>query len=489
MSYITAEAIIKADCRWKCLMTGRGAGKNLPERTENTGKDMPDKTKDGEKFMKLGYIWKRVLLAGLLGSAILCTGCTRSAINYQVAESIGTLGQYENNEPVETPKMKIEREQKESAEAKETKLQGQLDEAAALAEGYWYDEAVAKLQEITGDDAKDERVAAAITRYQEAKNSLVAYEGDIAHLCFPGLIEDTMRAFDGDDRSYGYSSSMVTVKEFEEILQSLYDNGYMLVDIHDVARAETDKRGVTTMELQELRLPSDKKPVIISQDNLNYSGVKNGDGIATRLVLNEDGEVKALYTDDKGHELKGDYDLIPILDAFVEEHPDFSLRGAKGIVSVSGSEGVFGYQVTDTTVTKYEENRGTVSQIAERLRKTGWSIACAGYSHGYMNEMSVESLQNDINKWMDEVGVLVGDADILFYPYGAEVQYPSDQLEYLIDAGLVYLCGLWGDTDYKELGEDYMRQTRRFIDGYTLEKAPEYFTSFFSVPAVLDEDR
>lgn len=439
--------------------------------------------------MRLRYIWKSVFLAGVLSGTVLSTGCTRSALNYQVAESIGTLGQYENNEPVETPKMKIEREQRESAEAREAGLQGKLDEAAALAKGYWYEEAVAKLQEITGDDAKDERIAAAITQYQGAKNSLVAYEGDIAHLCFPGLIEDTMRAFDGDDRSYGYSSSMVTVKEFKGILQSLYDNGYVLVDIHDVAREETDKRGVTTMELQELLLPSGKKPVILSQDNLSYAGVKNGDGIATRLALNEDGDVKALYTDDKGHELKGDYDLIPILDAFVEAHPDFSLRGAKGIVSVSGVDGVFGYQVTDTTVTSYEENRKAVTQIAGRLRETGWRIASAGYSHGYMNEMSVESLQNDIDKWLDEVGTLVGDADILFYPYGAEVQYPSDQLNYLTDAGFVYLCGLWGDTDYKDLEEDYMRQTRRFVDGYTLEKAPEYFTRFFSVPDIWDEDR
>lgn len=439
--------------------------------------------------MQLKYIWKSAVLAGVLGSVLLSTGCSRSTINYQLAESIGTVGMYENNEPVETPKMEQARLQRESEEAKEAELQSYLDEAAKLAKGYRYEEAVAVLQSVSGELAKDERIGTAITQYQEAEGDLVVYDGDIAHLCFPGLVEDTMRAFDGDELSYNYSSYMVTTDEFKGILQSLYDKGYILVDIHDVAKEETDDRGVTTVEKQELKLPSGKKPVIISQDNLNYASVKNGDGIATKLVLDDEGKVKALYTDDGGHDLKGDYDLIPILDSFVEEHPDFSLKGAKGIVSVSGSEGVFGYQVADTSVTSYEENRTIVTEIAATLKANGWSIACAGYSHSYMNEMSVETLEAELEQWMEEVGLLVGSPDILFYPYGGEVEYPSDQLDYLLDTGLVYLCGLWGDADYMELGDGYMRQTRRFIDGSVLEKAPDYFTNFFNVAQILDTDR
>ena len=432
---------------------------------------------------------RAAMLALLAAAAIFGTGCSRSTLNYQIAESIGTLGQYENNEPVETPQMQVEREQRESQEAQESQLQAKLDDAASLAEGYWYEEAIALLSELTGEEAEDERVTAAIAEYQSASESMTAYEGDIAHLCFPGLVEDTMRAFDGDDMSYTYSSSMVTTQEFEGILQSLYDNGYILIDIHDIAAMTTDDRGVTMLERKELLLPPGKKPVIISQDNLNYSGVVNGDGIATSLTLDDEGNVKALYTDEEGHDLKGDYDLIPILDTFVEEHPDFSLNGAKGIVSVSGSEGVFGYRVADTAVANYEENRTTVAQIAQRLTETGWNIACAGYSHSYMNTMSLEELQSDIGSWMEEVGTLVGDTDILFYPYGGEVAYPSDQLDYLIDSGFVYLCGLWTEADYMDIQENYMRQTRRFVDGSTLEQVPDYFTSFFSVASILDSDR
>ena len=439
--------------------------------------------------MQLKRMKRIVLLAGLLGNTWFVAGCSRSTLNYQIAESICTVGKYENNEPVETPKMAEERKQREEAQERESELQAQLDDAERLAQGYWYEEAIAMLSSITGEDASDPRIAQAIEQYQQAQDDLTAYEGDVAHLCFPGLIEDTMRAFDGDDMSYNYSSSMVTTKEFKGILESLYENGYILVDIHNIAHDETDDRSVTTMERQKLMLPPGKKPIIISQDNLNYAGIKNGDGIATQLVLDDAGEVKALYTDGDGHDLKGDYDLIPILDSFVEEHPDFSMRGAKGIVSVSGSEGVFGYQVTDTTVTSYEQNRNTVTQLANALKRSGWYIACAGYSHSYMSDMSLDGLQSDIGKWLSEVGNLIGQTDILFYPYGAEVGYPSDKLTYLLDNGFQYLCGLWGDTDYMELGEGYMRQTRRFVDGYTLENAPSYFTGFFNVSQILDEDR
>ena len=49
-------------------------------------------------------------------------GCTRSQINYQIAEAIGTDGKYENNEPVETPKMAEQRKLLEESESEEATL-------------------------------------------------------------------------------------------------------------------------------------------------------------------------------------------------------------------------------------------------------------------------------------------------------------------------------------------------------------------------------
>ena len=425
----------------------------------------------------------------LLAALIFGTGCSRSTLNYQIAESIGTVGVYEGGEPVESPQMKAEREQREIAESEENVFRSELDEAAAYAASYFYEDAIEVLESIERTENNSGRIDEAVREYTSAMNSLTEYTGEIAHLCFPTLIEDTMRAFDGDERSSIYDSQMVTTKEFKGILEELYKNGYVLIRLSDIAKIFTDERGVSIMERESLMLPPDRKPIIISQDNLSYADVTNGDGIATKLVLDENGDVKALYTDSEGHDLKGDYDLIPILDSFIAEHPDFSYRGARGIVSVSGEEGVFGYMVAQGALMTESQNPETVSRIADALRAGGWEIACAGYSHAYMNDMSLDQLMDDVSQWKEQVGTLVGDASILFYPYGGEVEYPGDKLEYLLENGLIYLCGLWADQNFLELGENYMRQTRRFVDGYTLENAPDYFSAYFNVSTIIDRDR
>lgn len=452
------------------------------------------------------------VLSSVLAGMLVLSGCTRSQINYQIAEAIGTDGKYENNEPVETPRMAERRKLLEESESEEASLLEVLERAEKLAQGYNFEEAVSVLNTIPLTMARDERVSEARERYEKGDSNLVNWsDGDIPHLCFPTLIYDTVMAFDGDDKAADYNTTMVTCAEFSAILQSLYEAGYVLIDIHSIAAMVTDERGTSSMEEQKLKLPEGKRPIVLSQDNLNYSTVKNGDGIATRLVLDEDGQVKAQYTDNEGHEVVGDYDFIPILDSFIDEHPDFSFRGAKGIVSVSGSEGVFGYRISSqggdasaqgdaagdpsrqtdgaAPTSSLQTQDDTVKAIADALRQDGWSIACAGWSHNYMNDMSMETFTSEINDWLLYAGSLTGPADILFYPYGAEVEYPGEKLDYLLDHGFNYLCGLWGDTDFRELGDRYMRMTRRFVDGYTLINAPVYFTKFFDASAIRDSDR
>ena len=55
----------------------------------------------------------------------------------------------------------------------------------------------------------------------------------------------------------------------------------------------------------------------------------DGDGYASRLVLDENGDVKTEYIEDDGSVSVGDYDMVPLLDAFIKEHPDFSFHGRK----------------------------------------------------------------------------------------------------------------------------------------------------------------
>ena len=61
----------------------------------------------------------------------------------------------------------------------------------------------------------------------------VAYNGVVEHLFFHPVIAYPEQAFDGDHMSDGYDDWMVTVGEYNKILQSVYEKGFVLVDISD----------------------------------------------------------------------------------------------------------------------------------------------------------------------------------------------------------------------------------------------------------------
>ncbi|MFR8547539.1 MAG: polysaccharide deacetylase family protein [Lachnospiraceae bacterium] len=430
---------------------------------------------------------KKILLMFSLAAVLLGSGCSRKVLNYQVAECIGTLNKYENNEPVETPKMKAEREQRESEEAVEKGKEKVLKQAQKQAQEYHYEEAIATLQ--SSEELKeDERALEAIAEYQRAQESMYEYEGAIGHLCFTNLVVDTKLAFDGDEYAPVYQQNMITLEEFTNILNTLYESGYILIDIHSLAQEDEAGQRVT-MSAKLPKIPEGKKPLILSIENLDYSAVRNGDGVATRLELDENGEVAARYTDDGGHDLIGAYDVVPVLEQFIDEHPDFSFQNARGIISVSGSNGVFGYQVEEGKAADYEANQDTVKQIAEKLRADGWTFASQGYSYQYLGDMSYETLQEDITKWETVVGSLLGECDTLLYPYGSEVDYTTEKAQLLINEGFRYLVGIWSDGDHLEVNEEYLRQTRRTVTGYVFENYPGNYSTYFSTANILDPAR
>lgn len=427
------------------------------------------------------------LLAGIFAAGL--SGCSRSVLNYQVAECIGTVGEYENNEPVETPKMKAEREQKESEEALEKERTDALEAAEAMALSYDFQGAI---DYLNASDAlkEDERAAEAVKKYQKSLDSMYEYDGDIGHFCFTNLVVDTERAFDGDEYSPVYKQNMITLEEFTNILNTFYENGYVLIDIHSLAEeTAADSRGNITMTAKLPTLPNGKKPLIFSVENLDYSSVRNGDGVATRLELDDQGNVMAAYTDGEGHDLVGAYDVVPVLEQFIQEHPDFSYRGARGIIGVSGINGVFGYKIQEEDTSDFAGNQETVRAIADKLRSDGWTFASQGYSYQYMGDMSYETLKEDVTKWQSIVGELLGACDTLLYPYGSEVDYTSEKASMLINQGFRYLVGMWSDGDHLEVNSAYLRQTRRTVTGYVFENYPGNFSTYFSTASIIDPAR
>lgn len=418
----------------------------------------------------------------LMMTLFVMTGCSRATMNAQIAESIGTLGQYENNEPVETPKMKARREIQEQKEAAEEDVTGHLNTAARLAASYDYTAALEEIAKISEEHAEDDRVISAKIEYQRLLGQMVEYGGDVAHFSVKTLVADPSRAFDGDDMSSYYNNWTLTVDEFKAILQSLYDRGYVLMDVHEKVVDIQNEDGTTSFAVNTPSVPEGKTPMVLSFTEANYYDYQQGDGFAGRLVLDENGNVMNEYTDASGQTLIGAYDVIPIVDEFVEEHPDFSLRGAKGIVSVTGYEGVFGYGI--------ETGASTIAAIADRLKETGWEIACQGFSDNTMeSDLDLDELEGDLDTWSSKIGSLVGDTDLLIYPYGEEVTAGTAKQELLLEKGYQFFFSIWTTADFIEVQPDYVRQTRRTLDGYDLYMYADYLTDFFDVDEIFDKTR
>lgn len=332
----------------------------------------------------------------------------------------------------------------------------------------------------------------------------VAYDGIVEHLFFHPVVAYPELAFDGDSEANGIDDYMVTADEYRKILQSVYDRGYILVDIADVWSETTDEAGNAKMVRNTLYLPEGKKPLILSFDDTNYYEYMLSNGFAWKLIIGEDGKIASWGKDPQGAEVVSrDLDAIPILDKFVEEHPDFSPFGAKGCLSLTGYEGILGYRTqTDTKswTEAQEENRQkereAVKPIIAELKRTGWTFGSHTWGHIRLGgSKSMEVIQADTQRWADEVGSLVGPTNVLFYPHGErpdgdDWHQTGPIFQYLQSQGFRIFCSV-GINSFSYIKKDISAVIcdRLHPDGTTLrgtDKVLSWYSQFYDARDIID---
>ena len=330
----------------------------------------------------------------------------------------------------------------------------------------------------------------------------VAWDGIVEHLFFHPVVAYPELAFDGDSQANGIDDWMVTVEEYNRILQSVYDNGYILVDINDVWSETTGEDGQPRMVRNTLYLPEGKKPLIISYDDVNYYDYMLKDGFTYKLILGEDGLLWSWGKDPQGNEVVSqDLDALTILDKFVREHPDFSPFGAKGSLSLTGYQGILGYR-TNTDTKDWDEAKEAVRQqereavkpIIAELQRTGWTFGSHTWGHINLSNHSVESVKEDTQRWLDEVGSLVGPTTILYYPHGArpdggDWQQTGPVFQYLQSQGFRVFASV-GIESFSYIKKDICAVIcdRLHPDGTTLRSASclERYMKFYDARQVID---
>lgn len=353
-----------------------------------------------------------------------------------------------------------------------------LSQAAVIAAGYDYDKAISLLQsdsELSSDPAVQEAIAS----YENTRASLAkAKISQVTHVFFHSLVMDNQKAFDGDADADGYNQVMTTAGEFKKILQSMYDKGFVLVRMHDLAYETTDEDGKTVMKPGTIMLPEGKRPFVMSQDDVCYYPYMAGDGFATRMIVGEDGKPTCEMKIDDDTTLVGSYDLVPILEDFIQEHPDFSYKGARAVIAFTGYEGVLGYRTSDKYADSetYEQDCREAARVAQCLKDNGWELASHSWGHLMMGEIDMDRFRTDTDKWESQVDSLVGPVDIILYPFGNDISdwhpYTADneKFTYLYNAGFRYFCNVDSNEYWIQIGDNYLRQGRRNLDGYRMWK-------------------
>ena len=328
-----------------------------------------------------------------------------------------------------------------------------------------------------------------------------AYDGIVEHLFFHPVIAYTELAFDGDAQANGLDDFMVTVDEFNRILDNVYEKGYILVDIGDVWSETTGEDGQPKMVRNTLYLPEGKKPLVFSYDDTNYYPYMLENGLTYKLILGEDGKVWSWGLDPQGDEVVSrDLDAIPILDKFVEEHPDFSPFGAKACLSVTGYEGLLGYRTqTDSTVewtaereASRQAEREAVVPIIEELKRTGWTFGSHTWGHIRLGSGNMAKIQADTQKWFDEVGSLVGETPILFYPHGERPDgndwtQTGPAFQYLQSQGFRVFCSV-GTESFSYIKKDICAVIcdRLHPDGKTFRWSRNRYLQFYDAKEIMD---
>ena len=352
-------------------------------------------------------------------------------------------------------------------------------EANAMGEGYAYEEALAILrQEPKIQD--DPRIKDRIAYFQNAIDSLVNYDSPVRHLFFHNLIIDPSIAFgEGSHNAAGYNSWNITVYEFKRILEEMYARGFVVVDFYDVYEYKDGK-----YIRKPLKLPEGKIPFIFSIDDMSYPDPKPADGFARGLTL-KNGEIYTRVETKDGEILTKDGDIVPILEIFLEAHPDFSYKNARGILALSGHAGTLGFRLTNN------DEIEAATQVVEALKSKGWIFANHSYSHAdgaYYSSSSIpEKIDEDFAKWTAKIGSIAGDTTLFVAPFGYKLT--GDSLQVVKDYGYsaYFIVDRRGDVSVID-GMTFF--ARVDIDGVSMTKDAAYLNEhFFDVQRVLDPAR
>lgn len=392
----------------------------------------------------------------------------------------------------------------EAANRAEAEYQHLLLKTDAMVQGYDYQGAIDLLEDFLIAYPKyADQIAVLKAEYSQAERNLVEVKdtSTIANLSFHVLIADPSRAFSESQLGPQYNKNFVTVEEFSRILDQLYTGNYVLVDYNSFISNE-GVDGNDTFFVKPLKLPQGKKPIMITETMVNYFEYMvdsnsdgepdaGGHGFANKLVLDENGDIKAAIVDKDGVTQVGNYDLVPVLEDFIAEHPDFSYRGARATLAVTGSEGVFGYRTNTSYVATrgqsyYDNEVMEAKKIVQALRDKGYTLASYTYNNVAYHGMSTVQIQAEMQNWSNQCTPVLGDVDVMVFARASDIDaYSGTSFNVLYSTGFRYFMNN-GTSPRVDVTTGFVKQSRLMVTGEAMAWYSSQFSPYFDCNMVLD---
>ena len=144
--------------------------------------------------------------------------------------------------------------------------------------------------------------------------------------------------------------------------------------------------------------------------------------------------------------------MVPLIDTFVKEHPDFSYHGRKGILAMTGYDGVLVYRTDIAYKTgkklqddqkkfleehpdfNYKQEVKNAKKVAKAMKAEGWEFASHTWGHKDVAATSLDDLKRDDKKWKKYVAPILGETDMIIFAFGADIGswegYSADNEKY-----------------------------------------------------------
>ena len=470
--------------------------------------DQPELTPKKEPMHRKKRSLERIIKEDYLPYAI--SGFALVLVIIFIGGAIGRAAEQRRAEEVAASIAAAEAEAEAQRQHEQSILQ-LIANADSMMDAYNYEGARTLLETYAHEMTAFPALQAKYNECVEMIDSLVEWDdlGDVVSLSFHNLIVDPERAFADSGYGSGYRSNHITCSEFTSMLASLYENNYVLIDLDDMVTITENANGEVSVTTNSIFLPQGKKPLMLTETNVNYyyymvdgdgDGMadEDGAGFASKLVLSEEGNLTAQYITPDGETVTGDYDLVPILERFISLHPDFSYKGARAILAVTGLEGIFGYRIDadaekSLSADAFSQEVEGAKSIVAALQSKGYTIACNTYGNVAYGKLSAADIQADLEQWQNEIAPILPDVDVFVYAKSSQLlgdDYSSAKYAALKAAGFKVFLGFNSKAEtWAQINDEYVRADRVLVTGSSLTKNKDWYSGLFNPKTVMDPAR